>query len=388
MSVAAHPIQKEFGLTNIQIGSILSAFILGYAVLQFPIGILVDRIGPHRVLSLSIFGWSAFTIVTPFAHWLWPANVAAGIILFRVLAGAAQAGVLTCAIKAVSRWLPARHRATGNGVAMMGLGIGGAISPSLVVFLVNRGGWRAPFFILGIIGLLLGFVWTFAGREPQASRIQPVANRSGAWRLLVRSSDAWALAFSYGVAGYTSYVVFTWFFLYLVNVRHMSLAAGGFWAGLPYVAVMVGTVAGGRMCDVLTRGLGKRRGRLTVVLVGECIAALLIPIGGRVENAYLAVVLITVATGCHLFGQTASWAAAVDLAPAHAGTLFGAMNTLAQVAGTIAPVATPAIASRFGWVMALDFAAAMVLVAALLWCAVNPAKPVTEAAELSTTLSA
>jgi ACS family glucarate transporter-like MFS transporter len=383
MSVAAHPIQIEFGLSNIQVGSILSAFILGYAALQFPVGLLVDRVGPHRVLAFSIFGWSGFTLLTPFAPLTWPAHVAAGLITARILAGAAQAGVLTCAIKAVSRWLPSHQRATGNGVAMMGLGMGGAISPSLVVLLVSWNGWRTPFWVLGVAGLLLGCVWVVLGREASTSSAQQARGPSAPWSTLIRSTDAWALALSYGVAGYTSYVVFTWFFLYLVNVRHMSVAAGGFWAGLPYIAVMAGTLAGGRMCDVLSGAFGKRRGRLGVVLAGEGMAAILIPIGGRVEDAHLAVLLITVATGCHLFGQTASWAAAVDLAPEHSGTLFGVMNTFAQIAGTIAPVATPAIAGRFGWVMALDFAAGMVALAAILWCAVDPTWPLTEARRLT-----
>jgi MFS transporter, ACS family, glucarate transporter len=75
-------------------------------------------------------------------------------------------------------------------------------------------------------------------------------------------------------------------------------------------------------------------------------------------------------------GQTASWAAAVDLAPSHAGVLFGVMNTVAQIAATIAPIATPAIALRFGWTAALDFSAAMLALAAVLWIFVHPERPI------------
>jgi ACS family glucarate transporter-like MFS transporter len=182
---------------------------------------------------------------------------------------------------------------------------------------------------------------------------------------------------SYGIAGYTSYVFFTWFFLYLVNVRHMTLTSGGLWAGLPYVCVAFGTLGGGRLSDALVTRFGRRRGRLSVVLMGECLAAILILCGGRVENAYLAVILFSIATGLHLFGQTASWAAAIDIAPSHSASLFGVMNTLAQASGVIAPIATPAIAARFGWTAALDFAALMVIIAALLWLLVNPAKRIT-----------
>jgi MFS transporter, ACS family, glucarate transporter len=378
MSVAAQRIQTESGLTNMQVGAILSAFILGYAVLQFPGGLLVDRFGPYRVLAVSIFGWSGFTLLTGLADWLWPAQLAAGLMVARLLSGAAQASVLTCAIKAISRWLPAHRRATGNGVAMMGLGIGGAVSPSLMVWLMSGRSWTFPFFVLGFTGLVLGCVWLVFGQERAPVDGQPSRGTSVPWRNWAGSRSVWALVLSYGVAGYTSYVIFTWFFLYLVNVRHMSLASGGLWAGLPYVAVTVGTLAGGRLCDALSARFGKRTGRLSVVLMGEGVAALLIPIGGRVDDAHAAVVLISLATGFHLLGQTASWAAAVDLAPIRSGLLFGLMNTMAQIAGVIAPVATPAIAGRFGWVNALDFSAVMVFLAGLLWCAVDPGKALIE----------
>jgi ACS family glucarate transporter-like MFS transporter len=312
---------------------------------------------------------------------LWPAQLTGGLIAARLLSGATQAGVLTCAIQAISRWLPGNRRATGNGIAMMGLGVGGAISPSLMVWLLNGRAWPFPFFVLGFAGLALGCIWLLAGREPSQHKEAMPRRTSIPWAAWSRSRSAWALVLSYGVAGYTSYVIFTWFFLYLVNVRHMSLTAGGFWGGLPYVAVAAGTLAGGRACDALSARWGKRPGRLTVVLIGEGIAALLIPIGGRVDNAHLAVILISVATGFHLLSQTASWAAPVDLAPAHSGLLFGLMNTTAQIAGVIAPIATPAIAGRFGWVSALDFSAAMVLLAGLLWCAVDPGTALPEAAE-------
>lgn len=394
MSVAAQKIQVDGGLTNIQIGSILSAFILGYAVLQFPVGLLVDKLGPYRVLLFSILGWSGFTLLTGAAGWLAPSKLPAGLIVTRLAAGAAQAGVLTCVIKCVGRWMPPGERATGNGLSMMGLGLGGALSPPLIVGLTSAYDWPFAFLFLGGAGLAIGAVWLWYGRDtPQqhrsvnlaelkyiggASFERPGARRSAAapWRLLFSSRSVWALALSYGVAGYTSYVFFTWFFLYLVNVRNMSVAQGGIWGGLPYVAVTIGTLTGGRVCDFLTTRLGRRQGCLSVVLVGEGLAALLISFGGRVEDAHAAVVLISLATGLHLFGQSASWAAAVDLAPAHAGMLFGAMNTLAQIAGTTAPIATPAIAARFGWVAALDFAAAMVVLAAALWMLVDPSRPV------------
>jgi ACS family glucarate transporter-like MFS transporter len=196
------------------------------------------------------------------------------------------------------------------------------------------------------------------------------------WRALLTSRSTWCLALSYGVGGYPSYVFFTWFFLYLVNVRQVDIRAGGYWSALPYVAIAVMVPLGGRLTDRLTSRWGKRRGRLTVVLAGAAAATTLILVGVRVPDARLAVVLLSLGAGCHLAAQTPSWAASIDLAPSHSATLFGIMNTMAQAFGALAPVLTPFIAARLGWVVALDFAAFMAAVTGVLWLFVRPEKPI------------
>ena len=389
MSVVAQQIQAEAGLTNAQVGSTLSAFIIGYAVMQFPVGILVDRLGAFRLLTVAVFGWSIFTLSSGALTWLPAGLLVTGLFFTRLLTGVCQAGVLTATIKMLGRWMPPNERSSANGVSMMGLGLGGALSPPLAVWMIGQGGWTVPFWVLGVSGIVVGAFLAHTGREwpAQHPRVNPAELaliRGGAavrytksagptpWRLFFSSRSVWALSLSYGVAGYTSYVFFTWFYLYLVNVRGLTKTAGGYWAGLPYVAVAVGTAMGGRLSDWLTIRYQKRIGRLAIVLAGEGLAALLIVLGGRIDNVTLAVPLLALATGLHLFGQTASWAAAVDLAPEHAGALFGVMNTIAQIAGAVAPIATPFIATKFGWTAALDFSACMVALAALLWLFVRP----------------
>jgi ACS family glucarate transporter-like MFS transporter len=395
MSVIAHQLQSDFSLTDMQVGSMLSAFILGYAVMQFPMGIIVDRFGAFRILVLSVLGWSVFTLCSAPLRFLAASQLAGGLFLTRLLTGVSQSGVLTCTIKLLGQWMPSRERASANGLSLMGLGLGGAIAPPLTVWMVAQGGWTLPFWVLGVTGSMIALLLRKTGSEmpeqhsgvspaelalirrgEKTESAEPKAARPTPWRVLLASRSVWALSLSYGVSGYTSYVFFTWFYLYLVNVRGMTKTAGGYWAGLPYVAVALGTLAGGRLSDWLMARYGKRTGRLGILLAGETLAAILIVLGGRIENVTVAVLLFSLATGVHLLGQTASWAAAVDLAPSHAGVLFGVMNTVAQIAGTIAPIATPAIALQFGWTAALDFAAAMLALAAVLWLFVHPERPV------------
>jgi ACS family glucarate transporter-like MFS transporter len=276
--------------------------------------------------------------------------------------------------------MPAQERATATGFFMMGLGIGGAVTPPLTVALMLAFGWRFPFHLLGAIGIALAIGWWRFGadgpNEAHSHRPKRDQRVRTPWRELFRSRSVWCLALSYGVAGYASYVFFTWFFLYVVNVRKMDIRAGGYWSALPYIMIALMAPLGGRISDWFAGIWGKRRGRLIVALTGTASAASLILLGARVEDARLAIILLSVGAGFHLFAQAPSWAAAIDVAPQHSGTLFGIMNTMAQLVGACAPVLTPVIAERFGWTPALDFAAFMAGSAGVLWLGIRPDRPI------------
>jgi ACS family glucarate transporter-like MFS transporter len=213
-----------------------------------------------------------------------------------------------------------------------------------------------------------------AGRDAASSEV----DAPWRWGPVLRSRSIWALVLSYGVAGYPSYVFYTWFYLYIANVRHVDPAAGGYWSMLPFLAIVVLTPLGGKVSDVLVTRFGKRLGRASVGIAGSVTAAVLIATGARIADARVAMACLALAAGFHLFGQTPAWAATIDLAPARPATLFGFMNTTAQAAGAVAPVLTPFLAQKLGWTHSLDFAAAMVLLAGALWIGVRPDRPITK----------
>jgi len=92
ISIAAKYIMPEYGLSDVQMGWIFSAFVLGYAILQVPGGRLGDRFGPRWVLAGAIFWWSAFTAVTALAGELFLTGiigVVGSFIVVRILIGEA-----------------------------------------------------------------------------------------------------------------------------------------------------------------------------------------------------------------------------------------------------------------------------------------------------------
>jgi ACS family glucarate transporter-like MFS transporter len=152
MNVAAKYIQQEFGLSNVQIGSLLSAFVLGYAVLQAPGGWLGDRIGARMVLLGSILCWSIFTALTAFApalvlaRWI---GIGGSLWVVRFAVGLGEGPALPNVNKILGRWLTAHERGRGNSVILAGVGVGGTFTPPVIAWMMVTWGWRVIFVMCG-----------------------------------------------------------------------------------------------------------------------------------------------------------------------------------------------------------------------------------------------
>src|SRR5437588_945682 len=153
IAVAGPRMQRDLGITPSHWGWVIGAFTLGYALFEIPSGSLGDRIGPRKVLTRIVLWWSAFTTLTGFA-----ANVQM-LLPIRFLFGAGEAGAYPNASSSISRWFPTVERARAHGIVWMASRIGGAISPLLVVPIQARYGWRASFYVFGILGVVWAVIW-------------------------------------------------------------------------------------------------------------------------------------------------------------------------------------------------------------------------------------
>ena len=157
---AAMPvIAKEFSFDKLTQGLIFSAFAWGYSSLQVPSGWLVDRIGPRRMLSGIVLWWSAFTIFTVSA---WNTT---SFIVIRFLFGAGEAGAFPSATRAFSRWLATSERGFAQGVTHSGSRLAGALTHGVVAAMIVVWGWRMPFLLFGIIGIVWSAFWFFWYRD-------------------------------------------------------------------------------------------------------------------------------------------------------------------------------------------------------------------------------
>jgi MFS transporter, ACS family, glucarate transporter len=407
LGIAGKSIQEEFHLSSQAMGWIFGAFAFGYALFQIPSGWAADRFGPRKTLTLAILWWSALTMamnLVPFLALRLSLNLAWTFGVVRFLTGLGEAASYPNANRMVAFWTTRTERGIGSSLLLGGVGAGGVMAPTLFALTMQHWGWRSSFLVSGVFALIVALLWfVFSTNRPDehprvnSAELRILGAGEGApssrpsiavktpWRKILSNRSVWALLLSYFFHGYTPFIYFAWFFIYLTHVRGLTVAKGGLWGTTPFIAMTLMSPVGGWLSDKAVKHFGVRRGRQSTAWIGMTCSALLLWLGSRTANNTGAILLLAGAAGFSNFAAPSWWAACIDLAPNHSGSLSALMNTCANSAGGIAPVLTAYIASTFGWTRALDFAALMSFIAGVIWIFVDASKSVERK---ETTLSA
>ena len=395
ISIAGTAIAAEYHLTQVQLGSIFSAFLLGYAFFQTPGGWLADKIGSRYVLTVGVVWWGIFTALTASVS---PAIAGAFsvLVLIRFLLGAGEAIIYPASNQFIAQWIPSQERGFANGLIFAGVGAGTAVAPVLVTYLMLHNGWRWPFWVSTILGLLVGAVWYFVARDvperhplvspAELSYIQQ--NRTGRsatesvtvlsstapkspWIKIVSNGSVLAVSASYFCFGYVAWIFFSWFYIYLAQVRGLDLKTSAFYSTMPPIAIVIGSLCGGAISDVMTRRYGKRVGRCGLACVALLLAAIILVAGSRVGNAALASVVLSAGVGALYLSQSSYWSISADIGGKSAGLVSGFMNMGGQLGGALTAWLTPVIAQHYGWTSSFLAAAVLSAVGAVAWLLVE-----------------
>jgi MFS transporter, ACS family, glucarate transporter len=393
ISIAGGSIAEAYHLSDVQLGKVFSATLVGYALFQTVGGRLADRFGPRRVLAAGVMWWGIFTALTAMV----PANVAGALFIFiavRFLLGAGEAVIYPSANQFIARWIPTAERGIANGWIFAGVGAGAGLTPLLITHIMLRYGWRTSFWVCSIIGFAAGAVWFLSARDTPEEHSGVSASelaliRSGLtqgeskevdskallpWRRVLQSKEVWAITVSYFCYGYVAWVFFSWFYRYLAKVRGLDLKASAFYTMLPFLAMLVGCLVGGTLNDRLTKWQGPRAGRCGLAVFAITVAGIFIALGSQVQSARLASVVLAGGAGALYLSQSSFWSVTADIAGASAGSVSGFMNMGNQVGAALTASLTPWIAVRFGWATSFLVAAGLCLVGAVSWLVVDPSR--------------
>ena len=395
ISIAGLQIGEEFGLGNQRLGWIFSAFLIGYAGFQIPAGVLAARFGPRRVLSLGVLWWGIATALTA----LLPSNIPHALALLigiRFILGAGEAVIYPAANQFVARWVPQQERGFVNGLIFAGVGAGSGLTPPLLTWIILEHGWRAAFWFSAVVGFFAGAIWWMLARDspeehPGVSRAELMEIHAGipvspssrtfmkdsektviSWRAIFTRKDLAALMAGYFSFGYIAWVFFSWFFLYMAQVRGFDLRNSARYAMLPFLCMTVFSLVGGGLSDRLTTAYGLRVGRCYLASASLLVTAVFLVFGSQVQSPQLAGFILAGGAGALYLSQSTFWSVSVDIAGRSSGVFSSMVNMGGQFGGALTASSTPWIAQRFGWTTSFGVAAAMAVFGALCWLVVHP----------------
>jgi MFS transporter, ACS family, glucarate transporter len=397
ISIAGGSIADAYHLTDVELGKVFSAMLVGYALFQTVGGRLADKFGPRRVLAGGVIWWGVFTALTA----LVPAQIAGALLLFvavRFLLGAGEAVIYPSANQFIARWIPVDERGIANGWIFAGVGAGAGLTPPFITYLMVHYGWRSSFWACAAIGFVAGAIWFAIARDTPAEHdgvsadelatiqsgltfASPGSSASAgkrliSWKNVLRSKEVCALTVSYFCYGYVAWIFFSWFYRYLAKVRGLDLKASAIYSMLPFLAMLVCCLIGGALNDRLTRSFGPRVGRCAVAAVALAMASIFLVFGARVQSAQLASVVLAGGAGALYLSQSSFWSVTADIAGTSSGSVSGLMNMGNQIGAAITASLTPWIALHFGWTASFLVAAALCLVGAVSWLVVDPTKSI------------
>jgi len=393
LSIAGDSMMADLGLTRVQLGMVLAAFSWGYSLFQIPGGVLGDIVGPRRALTWVALGCAVANLAVGFVPG--PALGGASVVLvsliaFRLLMGVVQAPTFPVFAGAVRNWFPVNGWAVPNGLGSTGLTLGGAATGPLIAWLVSEVGWRQSFILTAPLGLAMALLWWWYGRDfptehpgvgaaeielIRSGRPAAAAEEAGAWIQVLKDRNVLLLTLSYFCMNYVFWMFFSWFFIYLVQVRGFASLEGGFLSTLPWLVGAVGAAVGGFWCDAVARTRGIRIGCRLPALISLPLVAALGWAGAAAGNAYLAVALLSLCFGATQLTEGPYWSALTSVAGRHTAAASGVLNMGGTVVGGFAALLVPVIADRFGWIASLSTGSVMALLAALLWLVIRPDEP-------------
>ena len=381
-------IRTEFGFSLITIGWILASFRWGFTLFQIPGAWFGDKIGPRRALSIIVTWWSIFTSLTTLA---WSA---ASMVVVRFIFGVGEAGAFPIATRSLSRWMLPAERGFAQGITHAGSRLGAAVTPPLVVLLIVRYGWRAPFLTFAGLGLVWVALWLFYYRDTpdehrgvNAAERELIHSATGGprqkvgtavpWRRILSSRTLWQLAAMYFCYQYALAVYLDWFPTYLKESRGFTLAQMGFYASLPLLAGTLGDLLGGWLSDRILRWTGQvTRSRRIVGIAGFLIAAL-----GILPATLTTDPRACVAFSCLAFGGLeltvgVSWAIPLDIGGDFAGSTASVMNMCGNIGGAISPALLAYLVKGYSWNVPFFVTSALCVIGALIYGKIDASRKI------------
>lgn len=332
MNYAVVSITGDLQLDASSTGIILSAFFLGYAIMQIPGGWLADKFGAKRVLLMAVIMWSIFTGLTAIAWSL------TAMIVIRFLFGIGEGGFQPSSSKIIATIFPKEERGRAMSIMLTSGGIVSLIVPLLAAYLLGTIGWRMMFIIIGAIGAIIAFLyWKYIKLPQDEAAIAGTENTTNKvnFKELLKTPLMWNLIIAYFCIYAVNWGLVSWIPTYLQKNRGLDLMSIGWVQTIPAITTIIGVYGSGYIIDKLPKGMEKVLGSISCTVIGLLLYLMFTAKTVTLFIGYQTVVSIFIAFVITLLPVIVL----KKLPSSITGSAMGIANTGGQLAGFVTPMA-------------------------------------------------
>jgi MFS transporter, ACS family, glucarate transporter len=390
-SVSAAPLMNIFKMTPVQFGVMTTAFSVGYFIFQIPGSIFVERKGSRIALTVSLIFWSIFTTLTGFA---WSVT---SLLAIRFCFGIGEAPLFPAGNHFYANWFPKHERGRANSLMNGGSFFSNIVGPPLIVAIVGALGWKSPFIVVGILGLLTAFMaYKFLRSRPEEHswvgqtelnyirennfEVKSKEKPKSQWGTFLKQPSFWMIALGYFSTLWVVQFFMYWLPYYLQAERHLNFKTMGFYTSIPWIFITVAVFTAGILSDgLLKRGLSRYVSRNVVCAVTLLISGISLLLSTTAASALGNILWISLALGMAGFSQTLAWSITTDIGQKFTSTVGGWMNMWGFIAASIVPTVAPIVAGKYGWNAVLIVNALITVLGIIGYLSVKSNKPLTTA---------
>lgn len=363
LSIAGTEVAKELQLSAVSMGYIFSAFGWAYLLMQIPGGWLLDRYGSKKVYTYSLFFWSLFTFLQGFVDVFPLAWAGVSMFIMRFMLGFSEAPSFPANARIVAAWFPTKERGTASAIFNSAQYFSLALFSPLLGWLTFAWGWEHVFTVMGVIGFVLTGMWvkfihnptdhpnmsaneleyiTKGGAVVDMDHKKPGAAVAGPKmhyiKQLLTNRMMLGVFFGQYFINTITWFFLTWFPIYLVQEKGMSILKVGLVASIPALCGFAGGVLGGVFSDhLIKRGATITLARKLPIVLGMLLASSII-LCNYTDNTTLVVTLMALAFFGKGFGAL-GWPVISDTAPKEiVGLCGGVFNVFGNVASIVTPL--------------------------------------------------
>jgi sugar phosphate permease len=337
-------IAKDFNLSPVAMGAVMSAFFIGYTAMQIPGGLLVDKFGARKILIFAIGWWTVFTTCTGMV------SSVVRMAWVRLLFGVGEGLGPGAYFRMIANWFPARERGTATAIIQSSTTLGPAFAPVIGALIISVWGWRTAFYMLAIPGILT-ILWIAYSlqedpiykkgiaaaeleeiKEPATASIVAESTYSF-WQVLIVPA-VWQSCILLAFQDLTLWGFRTWLPTYLVRARGFALLKMGFLVSLPFFVGTIGMLLGGWLSDNTFKNHRK-----VPLVINQWLSAACLYLTYDAASSGQCVLWMTLSGFFLSTAHGALWALPMTaISKAITGRGIAIVNTGGQLAGALSPL--------------------------------------------------